>query len=79
MNQFTSNFAPLMEEMLVYKESLGYARATYESRLHDFDRFCLTHFPEESLLKKEMVLKWMENGRMRVHEILKSEAKSSEA
>ncbi|OQB54463.1 MAG: Tyrosine recombinase XerD [Deltaproteobacteria bacterium ADurb.Bin151] len=60
MNQFTSNFAPLMEEMLVYKESLGYARATYESRLHDFDRFCLTHFPEESLLKKEMVLKWME-------------------
>lgn len=60
MNQFTSNLAPLMEEMIAFKESLGHARVTYESRLRDLDRFCRAHFPEESLLKKEMVLKWME-------------------
>ncbi|WHH60064.1 tyrosine-type recombinase/integrase [Petroclostridium sp. X23] len=60
MNQFISKFASLMEDMLNFKESLGYTRATYESRLRDFDRFCQTHFPEDSLLKKEMVLKWME-------------------
>ena len=74
MNQFTSNFAPLMEEMLVYKESLGHARATYEYKLLDFDRFCRIHFPEESMLKKEMVLKWMEKRPNESAKYLKNRA-----
>jgi len=60
MKHFTSNFATLIEDMITYKESLGYTRVSYEPLLYDFDRFCQVCFPEETLLKREIVLKWME-------------------
>lgn len=60
MKHFTSNFATLIEDMITYKESLGYTRVSYEPLLHDFDHFCQVCFPEETLLKREIVLKWME-------------------
>ena len=60
MSKFSSNLAPLMEAMLGYKEALGYSRQSYESGMLNFDRFCVGHFPEETCLTKEIVLKWME-------------------
>ncbi|AUS96069.1 hypothetical protein CDQ84_18725 [Clostridium thermosuccinogenes] len=46
-----------VHDMITYKESLGYTRVSYEPLLRDFDRFCQARFPEESLFKREIVLK----------------------
>lgn len=60
MMKFTSALAPSIEAMLTYKEALGYSRISYEWSLLNLDRLCAQHFPRESLLTKEIVLKWME-------------------
>jgi len=60
MSKFTSNLAPLIEEMLSFREALGYVRITCEPHLLHFDRFCRINFPDETSLTKEMVLQWME-------------------
>jgi len=60
MSKFTSNITPLIEEMLSFRESLGYVRITCEPHMLNFDRFCQTNFPDETNLTKEMVLRWME-------------------
>ena len=59
MSKFTSNLAPLMEEMLSFRESLGYTRITCEPHMLSFDRLCQANFPNETNLTKEMVLQWM--------------------
>ena len=56
MSKFTSNLAPLIEEMLSFREALGYVRITCEPHLLHFDRFCRINFPDETSLTKEMVL-----------------------
>jgi integrase/recombinase XerD len=55
---FTSNFEPYIKGMLEYKEALGYSRDSYQPKLLNFDRFCVSHFPHETTLSKEIVMKW---------------------
>jgi integrase/recombinase XerD len=59
---FTSRFAKQMDDMLNFKEALGYSRSSYHQFLLNFDRFCGRHFPNESVLTKALVMEW---GRMR--------------
>jgi integrase/recombinase XerD len=55
---FNSLFAKQMNNMLQYKEALGYSRSTYYKFLLNFDKFCTQHFPEESVLTKKLVMEW---------------------
>ena len=60
MNGFESKLAPLMEAMITFKEALGYSRVSYEGTLLNLDRFCLRHYPSDTCLTRDIVLKWME-------------------
>jgi len=59
MDRFNSKLAPLFEGMIEYKLALGYALYSYEGILINLDRFCVQHFPNETVLTKEVVVKWM--------------------
>jgi len=60
MSKFESRFAPYIDGMLSWRETFGHSRSSYEGMLLNFDRFCALHSPEETMLTKDMVLKWME-------------------
>ncbi len=62
---FTSLFAKQMNNMLQYKEALGYSRSSYYKFLWNFDKFCIQYFPEESVLTQKLVMEW---GRKRTGE-----------
>lgn len=49
---FQSGFAPDIEKMLQFKESLGHQRESYQSNLRQFDRFCAESYPGTCLLTK---------------------------
>jgi len=53
-----SNFANRIENMIVYKKTLGYSESTYRWYLCDFDRFCAKIFPNESELTQMIVMDW---------------------
>ncbi|MHB1406845.1 MAG: tyrosine-type recombinase/integrase [Desulfitobacteriaceae bacterium] len=57
-SESVSLFSPYIDEMIVFKTSLGFTRHTYEGFLNDFSRFCLLHYPQESSLTKELALSW---------------------
>ena len=57
---FLSWLAPQMENMIAYKQALGYSENTYRPHCKNLDRYCLKHFPEADFLTKELVLGWME-------------------
>lgn len=56
---FQSKLAPLFEEMIAYKCSIGYCRNTYERGLKNFDRFICGNFPSEINLTQELVMHWL--------------------
>lgn len=56
---FQSKLAPLLEEMIEYKCSIGYSRNTYESGLKNFDRFIGGKFPSEINFTQELVMNWL--------------------
>ena len=60
MTNFISAFAPRLEAMLLYRETLGFSRHTREYCLKSFDRFCSEYYPELESLSKGVVLKWLE-------------------
>lgn len=62
---FTSCFAKYMNDLLNFKEALGYSKSSYYKFLLNFDRFCGVHFPNESVLTQELVMEW---GRIRFGE-----------
>lgn len=47
-----------IEDMLRYKESLGYSRNSYESFLQDFKRFLVTDYPVYEILTEKIMLEW---------------------
>jgi len=47
-----------IEDMLRYKESLGYSRNSYEKFLQNFKRFLVADYPECKMLTKEIMLEW---------------------
>lgn len=57
---FLSWLAPQMENMIAYKQALGYSENTYRPHCKNLDRYCLKHFPVTGCLTKELVLGWME-------------------
>ncbi len=41
-----------------FKEALGYSKSSYDKFLVHFDRFCLSTFPKETSLTKELLMNW---------------------
>lgn len=63
-----------MEEILQFRETLGYSRQAYQQHLLHLDRFLLLSFPNEECLTKEIVLKWMEKRATESANSLKTRA-----
>jgi integrase/recombinase XerD len=57
-DSFSSQFASHMEDFIRFKEALGYSRSSYAKFLFHFDRFCLSTFPKETALTKELLMQW---------------------
>ncbi|WP_251442872.1 tyrosine-type recombinase/integrase [Microbacterium sp. USTB-Y] len=62
MITFTSVFAPQIEAMLAWRESLGYTRSTWLYPLLNFDRFCATRHPDQAVLTRELATQWCQEG-----------------
>ena len=45
---FESCFAARIEDFIAQKNALGFGYLESSRLLRDFDRFCMTHFPEEN-------------------------------
>ena len=58
MYTFKSCFASQIEDFIAQKNALGFGYLESSRLLRDFDRVCLTHFPEENTLTKELCLAW---------------------
>lgn len=55
---FESNFAERIEDFIAQKNALGFPYTESSRLLRDFDRFCLTAFPKETQLIKEICCAW---------------------
>lgn len=64
---FLSWLAPQMENMIAYKQALGYLENTYRPHCKNLDRYCLKHFPKAGCLTKALVLGWMERRPGETH------------
>lgn len=53
---FESCFAARIEDFIAQKNALGFGYLESSRLLRDFDRFCMTHFPEENFLTEELCL-----------------------
>lgn len=54
----TKRLYDYIEDMLQFKESLGYARRSYEGFLNDFGRYLRNHYPDACLLTEKITLGW---------------------
>jgi len=60
MSRFISVFATSIEDMLTYREALGFSRTSYGYRLMSFDHFCANHYHGLDILTRDIVFKWIE-------------------
>lgn len=58
---FSSGFAAHIEAMLEWRAGLGYAKTLFYP-MKSFDRFCSAHRPGETILSRELVTAWCEEG-----------------
>lgn len=59
MNAFKSGFAPLLESFVRYRMACNkWNDASYGVNLDLFDKYCFANFPEETVLRQEMVDRW---------------------
>ena len=61
MRELTSRFAQRIEAALCYREALGFSRKPHEDILFQFDQYCADRYPDDNILTKELVLKWLES------------------
>ena len=55
---FKSRFATRIQEFIAQKNALGFGYLESSSLLRDFDRFCLTYFPDADSLTENLCLAW---------------------
>ena len=48
------------EEMMSYRQSIGYATATYRSSVPPFISFCVENHPDALCITREMVNEWLD-------------------
>ena len=55
---YKSGFAQSIQDMINFKTALGHRLGSYKWNLLSFDRFCQKHFPNDSILTKEIAIAW---------------------
>jgi len=60
MSKFGSAFASALDDMLDYREALGYSRRTHEASLISFDRYCSEYGGEDAVLTERLVWGWLD-------------------
>lgn len=55
---FKSRFASRIQEFIAQKNALGFGYLESSRLLRDFDRFCLTYFPDADSLTENLCLAW---------------------
>jgi len=61
--EFLSGFARLILDFLEHRTLMGHSALEYHSKLPNFDRFCIEHFPNESILTKEIAFAWCNDAK----------------
>ena len=56
---FESRLNAAFEEMMKYRQSIGYATATYRSSVPPFINFCIKNYPESEYIASGMVDEWL--------------------
>lgn len=55
---FESRFADRIQDFIAQKNALGFGYLESSRLLRDFDRFCMTHFPDVDSLTEEICFAW---------------------
>jgi len=55
---YKSHFANMIENMLLFRESLGLSKEPNDRILMNFDRFCAENYPHEMTLTKSLAMEW---------------------
>jgi len=61
--EFRSGFARQIKEMLEHRAAMGHSVKDYNSILANFDRFCMNHFPTETILTKKIAFAWCNDAK----------------
>ena len=61
--EFKSGFAGQIQEMLEHRAAIGHSVKDYNMILANFDRFCMNHFPNETILTKEIAFAWCNDAK----------------
>ena len=61
--EFRSGFARQIQEMLKHRAIMGYSVDDYSSILANFDRFCMNHFPRETILTRKIAFAWCDDAK----------------
>ena len=67
---YVSCFADMIENMLLFRESLGLSKEPNGRILMNFDRFCVENYPQEKTLTKSLAMEW---GAKRANEKINSQ------
>jgi integrase len=57
---YSSNFKAFIEGLVQQKNTVGFKYENAEYYLRTFDRFCMTKFPNETILSRHIVMQWAE-------------------
>lgn len=57
---YSSNFKSFIEGLVQQKNTVGFKYENAEYYLRTFDRFCMTKFPNETILSRHIVMQWAE-------------------
>lgn len=57
------NFKPYIDGLIEQKKSIGYPYDSSAQILKAFSVFCMDHYPDESILTKEIAMHWAERGQ----------------
>jgi len=60
--EFKSGFAAQIQEMLKHRETMGRSIKDYNKILANFDRFCMNHYPSDTIITKEIAFAWCNNA-----------------
>lgn len=59
MTIFESAFAEDIQNLLDYREALGFSRTSHQGKLRNFDLYCLNLCSDVSVLTQDLVLTWL--------------------
>lgn len=60
MMSFETRLNDAFEEMMAYREAVGYATATYRSTVPPFINYCIQKYPESEFITHDMVDGWLD-------------------